>query len=32
MNQIKNKASAMICRYTRLDNVQQHHTAKELGL
>jgi len=32
MNQTKHKTSAMIRRYTRLDNVQQHNAAKELGL
>lgn len=32
MNQTKYKTSAMIRRYTRLDNVQQHNAAKELGL
>lgn len=32
MNQTKHKTSAMIRRYTRLDNVRQHHSAKELGL
>ncbi|RZJ88259.1 MAG: site-specific integrase, partial [Hymenobacter sp.] len=32
MNQTKHKTSAMIRRYTRLDNVRQHNSAKELGL
>ncbi|WP_317192388.1 tyrosine-type recombinase/integrase [Hymenobacter jeongseonensis] len=32
MNQTKHKTSAMIRRYTRLDNVRQHNAAKELGL
>jgi site-specific recombinase XerD len=32
MNQTKHKTSAMIRRYTRLDDVQQHNAAKELGL
>lgn len=32
MNQTKHKTSAMIRRYTRLNNVQQHNAAKELGL
>lgn len=32
MNQTKHKTSAMIRRYTRLDSVQQHNAAKELGL
>ena len=32
MNQTKHKTNAMIRRYTRLDNVRQHNSAKELGL
>ncbi|SMB79560.1 integrase family protein [Hymenobacter roseosalivarius DSM 11622] len=32
MNQTKHKTSAMIRRYTRLDNVRHHNSAKELGL
>ncbi|MBO3273381.1 site-specific integrase [Hymenobacter defluvii] len=32
MNQTKHKTSAMIRRYTRLDNVLQHNSAKKLGL
>jgi site-specific recombinase XerD len=32
MNQTKHKTSAMIRRYTRLDNVQQHNAAQKLGL
>lgn len=32
MNQTKHKTSAMIRRYTRLDDVKQHNAAKELGL
>jgi integrase len=32
MNQTKHKTSAMIRRYTPLDNVRQHNSAKELGL
>jgi len=32
MNQTKHKTSAMIRRYTRLDNVRRHNSAKELGL
>jgi hypothetical protein len=32
MNQTKHKTSAMIRRYTRLDNVRQHNSAKELGI
>ena len=32
MNQTKHKTSAIIRRYTRLDNVQQHNAAKDLGL
>lgn len=32
MNQTKHKTSAMIRRYTRLDNVRQHNSSKELGL
>ena len=32
MNQTKHKTSTMIRRYTRLDNVRQHNSAKELGL
>jgi len=32
MNQTKHKASTVIRRYIRLDNVRQHNSAKELGL
>lgn len=32
MNQTKHKTSAMIRRYTRLDNVRQHNAGKKLGL
>ncbi|MGI4872408.1 MAG: tyrosine-type recombinase/integrase [Janthinobacterium lividum] len=32
MNQTKHKTSDMIRRYTRLDNVRQHNSAKDLGL
>jgi len=32
MNQTKHKTSAMIRRYTRLDNVRQHNAAQKLGL
>ena len=32
MNRTKHKTSAMIRRYTRLANVRQHNSAKELGL
>lgn len=32
MNQTKHKTSAMIRRYTRIDNVRQHNSARELGL
>lgn len=32
MNQTKHKTSAMIQRYTRLDDVRQHNAARELGL
>ena len=32
MNQTKHKTSAMIRRYTRLDNVRQHNSSRELGL
>ena len=32
MNQTKHKTSAMIRRYTRLDDVRQHNAARELGL
>lgn len=32
MNQTKHKTSAMIRRYTRLDNVRQHNASKKLGL
>ena len=32
MNQTKHKTSAMIRRYTRLDDVRQHNSVKELGL
>jgi integrase len=32
MNQTKHKTSAMICRYTRLDDVRQRNATKELGL
>lgn len=32
MNQTKHKTSAMIRRYTRLDNIRQHNAAKDLGL
>jgi len=32
MNQTKHKTTAMIRKYTRLDNVRQHNAAQELGL
>jgi hypothetical protein len=32
MNQTKHMTSAMIRRYTRLDNVRQHNAAQKLGL
>ena len=32
MNQTKHKTSAMIRRYTRLDDVRQHNAAQKLGL
>ena len=32
MNQTKHKTSSMIRRYTRLDSIRQHNSAKELGL
>lgn len=32
MNQTKHRTSAMIRRYTRLDNVRQHNAGKKLGL
>lgn len=32
MNQTKHKTTAMIRRYTRLDNVRQHNAAHKLGL
>jgi hypothetical protein len=32
MNLTKHKTSAMIRRYTRLDNVQSYNAAKEFGL
>lgn len=32
MNQTKHKTSAMIRRYTRLDNIRQHNAGKKLGL
>ena len=32
MNQTKHKTTAMIRRYTRIDNVRQHNAAQEIGL
>jgi len=32
MNQTKHKTTAMIRRYTRLDNIRQHNAAQKLGL
>jgi site-specific recombinase XerD len=32
MNQTKHKTTAMIRRYTRLDNIRQHNAAQDLGL
>jgi len=32
MNQTKHKTSAMIRRYTRIDDVRQHNAAQKLGL
>jgi hypothetical protein len=32
MNQTKHKTTAMIRRYTRLDNIRQHNAAHDLGL